>query len=233
MPVIPVRVVLFSAHPLLKAGLRAAIDADPDLRVVAEAERLSDAEFYVDRHDAEVVLLDADNLGADPLEAVHALRSGREALHVIMFGTAADEDDLLAALTAGASGYLTKDTAPEQLTRSLRGLRDGEAALSRSLMMKILVALRRNAELTEEAPEDPRLQELSVREREVLDLIADGVPNREIAQRLVLSEHTVKNHVKAVLAKLRVRSRTAAAAVLRPPPARRSGLVRRHASSRK
>jgi two-component system nitrate/nitrite response regulator NarL len=229
-------VVLFSGHPLLRAGLRAAIEVDPNLRVVGETDRLSDAEFLVERFDAEVVLVDVDSQQTDSLEAVRKLRGSRDSLHMIMFGTAADEDDLLAALTAGASGYLTKDTSPDVLVRALHGLRAGEAALSRALMMKVVIALQRSADLSGPEPEDPRLQELSAREREVLDLIADGVPNREIAQRLVLSEHTVKNHVKAVLAKLRVRSRTAAAAVLRPAPPRRNDVeaaARRPLSYRK
>ena len=215
---VPIRIVLFTSHPLLRAGLRAAIDTQPDMHVVAETDRLSDAGYVVDRFDPEVVLIDADNCSCEPLDVVRAVRSRSGDPHVIMFGVQADEDQLLAALSAGASGYLTKDVAPLGLVRALRGLRAGEAALSRTLTMKVVIALRRHAALTAPAAEDPRLHELSAREREVLDLIAEGVSNREIAQRLVLSEHTVKNHVKAVLAKLRVRSRTAAAAIARPVP---------------
>lgn len=215
---IPIRVVLFTGHPLLRAGLRAAIDAQADMHVVADTDRISDVAYLVDRFEPEVVLIDAEVCSCDPLEVVQAARLRREEPHIIMFGVQADEEQLLGALSAGASGYLTKDLAPAGLVSALRGLRAGEAALSRTLMMTVVLALRKQAERTAIAPEDPRLQQLSVREREVLGLISEGVPNREIAARLVLSEHTVKNHVKAVLAKLRVRSRTAAAAITRPAP---------------
>lgn len=211
------RVVLFTDHPLIRAGLHVAIDGEPDMHVVGESDRPANLTFFIDRYEPDVVLLDADCKLHEPLCVVKSLMACHENLYVIAFGRAVPDGQLLSLLTAGASGYLTKDISPQALVRALRGVRVGEAAISRTLMMRVLRTLLRQVEFGAPVAEDPRLGELSAREREVLELIAEGAPNREIAERLVLSEHTVKNHVKAVLAKLRVRSRTAAAAIVRPP----------------
>jgi DNA-binding NarL/FixJ family response regulator len=210
------RIVLYTDHPVMRAGLRAAINAEPDLHVVGDAERPTDLTFHIARYQPDVVLLDADCKERESLDVVRSLMASQEGLHVIAFGRSVTDPELLAMLGAGACGYLTKDISPQVLVRALRGVRCGEAAMSRTLMLRVLRSLRQRSGWEVRVPEDPRLQDLSAREREVLELIAEGAPNREIAQRLVLSEHTVKNHVKAVLAKLRVRSRTAAAAIARP-----------------
>lgn len=210
------RVVLLGDHVLLRAGLRAAIDNEADMHVVADTDSVADAQYFIDRYHPDVVLVDAESKAQPALQAVRSLVDGRASLRVIMLGLRARDEDLLAALTAGASGYLTKDISPGALINALRGIRQGQAAISRTLMMTVIEALHDFADYTATVPEDPRLQELSGREREVLELITDGVSNRDIANRLVLSEHTVKNHVKAVLAKLEVPSRTAAAAIMRP-----------------
>jgi DNA-binding NarL/FixJ family response regulator len=156
-----------------------------------------------------VVLLDLNMPEVDGLEACARLRGMRSppAPEVLMLTVSEEEPDLYAALRVGAAGYLTKDVPPAELIEAVLAVARGEPRIAPAMASRMLADMGRG----EAPPEDP-LARLSDREREVLALLAEGLRNREIADRLVISEPTVKTHVRHVLEKLRIRNRAEAAA---------------------
>jgi two-component system, NarL family, nitrate/nitrite response regulator NarL len=199
----PLDVVVADDHPLFREGVIATLSADEGIRVVAEAGEADGAVRAVRETLPDVVLLDVDMPGSGLL-AASRIASVSPATRVIMLTVSEDEDHLLSAMKAGASGYVLKGVSATELIRIVRSVSAGDVYVAPSLAFGLL------HEMTRPQPTDP-LEELGPREREVLELVASGLSNQEIGLRMGLAERTVKHYMTNVLKKLQVRSRVEAA----------------------
>jgi RNA polymerase sigma factor (sigma-70 family) len=206
-----VRVVVADDQALVRTGFRMILTAD-GIDVVAEATTGSEAIDAVRRTLPDVVLMDIRMPDLDGLEATRRiLAAGGEAPRVLMLTTFDLDEYVSAALSAGASGFLLKDVAPEQLTAAVRLVRAGDALLAPSITRRLVERFARRGEETSAVHRD--LASLTPREREVLQQLARGLSNAELAAALQLSEATVKTHVARILAKLQLRDRVQAVVV--------------------
>lgn len=205
-----IRLLLADDHPVVRAGLRAVLEAEPDFRIVAECADAEDAVARSGCGDVEVVLMDLRfGAGMHGADATATITARADAPRVLVLTTYDTEEDILAAVEAGAAGYLLKDAPPEELATAVRDAAAGRSALAPAIAARLLNRMR--------TPEDT----LSRREIEVLGLVAHGASNAEIAGQLFLSQATVKSHLVHIYGKLGVASRTAAVAT-----ARARGLLR-------
>jgi len=208
-----VRLLLADDHPVVRAGLRAVLSAEPDFEIVAEAPT---AEAAVERAGAggvDVILMDLQfgpGPGMHGAEATAAITARTGAPRVLVLTTYDTDADILAAVEAGAAGYLLKDAPPEELSAAVRTAASGHSALAPTVADRLMDRMRTPAAA------------LSRRELEVLELVKDGLSNQQISKRLFLSQATVKSHLVHIYAKLGVDSRTAAVAV-----ATERGVIRR------
>lgn len=203
-----IRVVLADDQPLVRAGLRKILSVDPGVTVVAEAENGLGAVEAVRRTSPDVAVLDIRMPVVDGLEATRRICTLPDAPRVLILTTFGIDEYVAEALRAGASGFLLKDARPESLIEAVRTVAAGDALLDRAVTRSVV---ERFAALPAPRPElAARLEQLTAREREVLVLLTRGMSNREIAERLVLSEGTVKTHVLRVLRKLELRDRVQA-----------------------
>jgi DNA-binding NarL/FixJ family response regulator len=212
-------VVVADDQHLVRTGFRMILEAEDDIDVVGEAADGLEAVAVSRRVDPDIVLMDVRMPNMDGLEATRRL-AGPDVAHpvrVLMLTTFDLDDYVYAALRNGASGFLLKDTPPEELVRAVRLVVSGDALLAPSVTRRLITELAQ-AHRTPSPP--PELAELTSREREVLELMARGLSNAEIAARLLLGETTVKTHVGRVLTKLRLRDRVQAVVL-----AYESGLV--------
>jgi DNA-binding NarL/FixJ family response regulator len=200
----PVRVLIADDHPLFREGVAHSLAAEPDLTVVGQAASGEEALRLARDLLPDVALLDIAMPGSGGLAASSEIAIACPATKVVMLTVSEHEDDLLAAFKAGARGYVLKGVSARELANIIRAVANGEVYVSPSLAAGMLVELTRNR------PPDP-LNELTEREREILRLVAEGLTNREIGERLHLAEKTVKHYMTNVLGKLHVRSRVEAA----------------------
>lgn len=207
-----IRLVIADDHPIVRAGLIALFSLEPDLEVVAEAGTPDEAVACAERENPDVVLMDlqfgshADTTGVEATRRIRALDAPPYVLVLTNYDTDAD---ILGAVEAGASGYLLKDAPPHELTAAVRAAAAGESALAPVITSRLLDRMRA-----------PRVS-LSSREIEVLELVAAGRSNSEVADALFVSETTVKSHLAHIFSKLDVSSRTAAVSA-----ARQKGILR-------
>ena len=205
----PVSVLIADDQALVRAGFRMILDAESDILVVGEAQHGEEAVAQVCRTRPDVVLMDIRMPVMDGIEATRRVLEDEATTTRVLVLTTFDEDDYIRdALAAGASGFLLKDTPPEQLVEAIRVVAAGEALLSPSVTRRVIAEFTRRPARASARPK--ALDDLTVRELEVLQLVARGLSNGEIASHLVVSETTVKTHVAHVLGKLRLRDRVQA-----------------------
>jgi DNA-binding NarL/FixJ family response regulator len=214
-----IRILLVDDQPLFRKALATLIDGQPDLSVIGEAENGLQAVEQARALQPDLVVLDVDMPVMNGVEAVRLIREQVPAAKVVMLTVSENEDDLFDAVRFGAHGYLLKDLRPEQLYDMLRSVMRNETPLSPAIAGRVLAALRgwgnsggmsntiRSAPSSQ--PEGPQLTR---REIEILQLVADGLSNKEIGSRLNITEGTVKNHVHNSLEKLHLENRIQAAA---------------------
>jgi DNA-binding NarL/FixJ family response regulator len=202
------RILIVDDHEPFRADLRAALE-ERGLSVAGEAENGEEAIRVLTDASPDVVLMDLRMPGIGGLEATRRIVAMAPRPHVLVLTVSDDDDDVIEAVLAGASGYLVKDSSLEDLVRGIELAADGEAAMSPTVATKVLERVRATTPSTELAVRIRAL--LSQRELEVLKLLAGGRDNVEIGRELVISPKTVKNHVSSILAKLGVENRVQAA----------------------
>lgn len=199
-----IRILIADDHPVVRAGIRALLDGEDDLQVVGEAPTADDAVALAAATTPDLVLMDlqfAD--GPRGVEATRRIRALPSPPHVLVLTNYDTDTDILSAIEAGASGYLLKDAPPDELVAAVRAAAAGESALAPVIASRLMARMR-----------SPQVT-LSARELEVLELVAQGAGNAEIARRLHIADATVKSHLVHVFTKLGVASRTAAVSAAR------------------
>lgn len=204
-----IRIVLVDDHALLRHGLRVALEAEPDLEVVGEASDGGVAVEEVLRLRPDVVLMDVRMPRLDGIAAIRRLRAHGSNARIVVLTTLDVDEVAWEALRAGASGFLLKGAPPEELVEAVRAVADGRSLLAPEVTTRLMQRFLRMP-LKGGAAQRERFAPLTDRELEVLTLVARGLTNREIAERLVLSEATVKTHVQRILLKLELRDRVQA-----------------------
>jgi DNA-binding NarL/FixJ family response regulator len=214
-----VPVLLVDDDDLMRAGLRAVLSSDSTIEVVGEAADGHEAVAAVERLQPDVVLMDLRMPHQDGLSATREILGGSPEVKVLVLTTFEDDDYIFGSLAAGASGFLLKRTRPEELIAGIHTVAAGDSLLSPSVTRRVVDRMTHHPPA--DVSPDKRLAELTPRERDVLELIARGLSNREIAAELIVEESTVKTHVKRILMKLDLRDRIHAVIL-----AYESGIVR-------
>ncbi|MFQ5594522.1 MAG: response regulator [Anaerolineae bacterium] len=214
-----IRILIADDHNLFRRGLQRILGDYDDLDVIGEATNGQEAVALAGRLHPDIVLMDVGMPGMSGPEATHHIRTAHPETQVIMLTVSDRDEDLFAAIKAGARGYLLKNAEAADLLEAIRCVHIGEAMIAPSMAVRLLEEF---GALAREAPETSLAESLSDREVEVLRLVAQGFANKEIAGKLSLSEHTVKSHLRNILDKLHLRSRAHAAAY-----AVQAGLVNR------
>ena len=204
----PVRVLVVDDDDLMRAGLRGVLSSDASIEVVGEGSDGRDAIYRTRLLNPDVVLMDVRMPDVDGITATRDLLAAFPAVRVVILTTFEQDDYIFGALGAGASGFLLKRTAPEELVAAIHTIAAGDSLLSPSVTRRVVE--RMSGQPPPDAARDARLDELTPREREVLSLVARGLSNGEIAAELVIEESTVKTHVKRILAKVGARDRVQA-----------------------
>ena len=205
----PLRVVVVDDHPLYREGLATALESMPGVEVVGEAGDGETALEVVGRLRPSVVLMDLHMPGTNGIDTTRELVRRDPDVAVLVLTMLEGEESVFAALRAGARGYLLKGAGRAEIERAIRTVAEGEVVFSPAVAGRVLAWFRSGASAGDVASPFPELTE---REREVLDLVARGLTNAEIARRLVVSDKTVRNHVSNVFAKLHVTDRASAVA---------------------
>ncbi len=201
----PTRVFLLDDHEVVRRGLKDLIDAEDDLEVVGDAGTAGMGLAGIAKTSPDVAVLDVRLPDGNGVEVCREVRARDPKISCLMLTSFSDDEALFDAIMAGASGYLLKDVRGNDLIDAIRRVAAGDSLLDPALTGKVLERLRKGDE------EDPRLASLSEQERRILELIAEGLTNRQIAERMHLAEKTVKNYVSNLLAKLGMQRRTEAA----------------------
>jgi DNA-binding NarL/FixJ family response regulator len=203
-----IKVFLLDDHEVVRLGLRQLLDGEPDLEVIGEAATAAEAVARIPALEPDVAVLDVRLPDGDGITVCREIRSVmRVPPACLMLTSFSDDEALFTAIMAGAAGYLLKQVSGMDLVSAVRRLAAGESLLDPAMTTAVLERLRRPAE----EDDDPRYQSLSEQERKILDLIAEGKTNRQIAENLFLAEKTVKNYVSGLLRKLDMDRRTEAA----------------------
>ena len=201
-----IKVFLLDDHEVVRRGIRELLEAEDDLEVVGEAGTAAEALDRIASSRPDVAVLDVRVPDGSGVEVCRDVRSSHPEIQCLMFTSFSDDEALFEAIMAGAAGYVLKQIRGNELVRAIRQVANGSSLLDPAVTRRVLERLR-NPE-----PEDERLARLTEQERRILDLIAQGYTNRQIANEIFLAEKTVKNYVSNLLAKLGMERRTEAAA---------------------
>lgn len=199
------RVFVVDDHEVIRRGIAALVGTESDLELVGEASTVAEAQALVPAREPDVVVLDVRLPDGNGVELCRELQSRHAGIRCLILTSFDDHSALMDAIIAGAAGFVLKGVVSEELVGAIRTVGAGQSLLSAKKTEAMLNWLRREQEQA-----DP-LRELTVREREVLQLIGEGLTNREISSRMYLAEKTVKNYVSQLLAKLAMRHRSEAA----------------------
>lgn len=201
------KVMLVDDHEVVRQGLRALLEAEDDIEVVAEADSGPSAVSVASVHQPDVVVMDVRMPEGSGVEACRAIRDDRPDAQVIMLTSFSDDEALFNSIMAGAAGFVLKQIRGRDLVEAIRTVGGGKSLLDPDVTKRVLERLRK-AKFDEK---DPKLSRLSPQEERILDMIGEGLTNREIAERIHLSDKTVKNYVSTILQKLEVARRAEAA----------------------
>ncbi|GIH80007.1 response regulator [Planobispora longispora] len=190
-----IRVLLVDDQQLIRAGLRMLCESQPDIEVVGEAGNGHDATRLVERLSPDVVVMDLRMPGVDGITATGRIVAERPSVRVVVLTTFGDDDHLYPALTAGACGFLLKDAPPVQLLDGIRRAAAGDSPFSPEVLQRLVRRAVHARTVT------PPLPGLTARERDILELVAEGLSNTEIAERLHIGVTTVKTHITSLMAK--------------------------------
>jgi len=199
----PISIIIVDDHEVVRNGVRAYLDTLPEFKVVGEAASGEEAIRLVAEHIPDVVLMDLIMPGMDGVQTTREIKKISPRTQVVVLTSYHDDIHIFPALKAGAISYILKDMKMDKLVEAIRRAVSGEVTLHPFVASRVLRSLR-----GENADEEPILADLTERELEVLKLIANGLTNSQIAERLVISENTVKGHVSNILSKLHVADRT-------------------------
>ncbi|HEY6751497.1 MAG TPA: response regulator transcription factor [Rubrobacteraceae bacterium] len=194
-----VRILVTDDHPVVRAGLSGMLSGEPDFEVVGEAQNGKEAVAFVGERKPDVVLMDLRMPEMDGVTAIQHIKSNYPDVHILVLTTYESDADILRAIETGATGYLLKDTPREELFGAIRMVAQGQSPLAPGVAARLMQRVR-----------NPEEEGLSTREIEVLELVAHGTSNKEIAKQLWVSETTVKSHMLHIFDKLSVTDRTAA-----------------------
>ena len=200
-----IRVFLLDDHEIVRRGLRELLEAEPDLEVVGEAGTAEEAYGRIPATSPDVAVLDVRLPDGDGIEVCREIRSKHPEIACIMLTSFAEDDAVYAAIMAGAAGYVLKQVKGTDLVDGIRKVGDGQSLLDPSVTTRVLERLRHK-------DDDDELSVLTDQERKILELIADGLTNRQIGEAMFLAEKTVKNYVSNMFSKLGMSRRTEAAA---------------------
>jgi DNA-binding NarL/FixJ family response regulator len=201
----PIRVFLLDDHEIVRRGIKELLESEGDIEVVGESGLAQEAARRIPALKPDVAILDArlpDGSGIDVCREVRSVDPSISALNLTSYD---DDDALFAAIMAGAAGYILKQVGGHDFIETVRRVAAGQSTLDPSVTARVLDRLRNGPRV------DPELEALSAQEQRILDLVGQGLTNREIAERMFLAEKTVKNYVSSMLAKLGLSSRTQAA----------------------
>jgi DNA-binding NarL/FixJ family response regulator len=204
----PVRVLIVDDDHLMRAGLRGVLSSDQAIEIVGEADDGREAAYRTRLLRPDVVLMDVRMPDLDGIAATREVLAAFPEVKVVILTTFEQDDYIFGALSAGASGFLLKRTRPEELIAAIHTIAAGDSLLSPSVTSRVIEEM--SGRRPPGAERDPRIDELTPREAEVLELVARGLSNAEIAADLVIEESTVKTHIKRILAKLDARDRVQA-----------------------
>ncbi|MEA2510012.1 MAG: hypothetical protein QOG21_2094 [Actinomycetota bacterium] len=201
------KVMLVDDHEIVRQGLRALLEAEGDIEIVAEAASGGSAISLASVHHPDVVVMDVRMPEGSGVEACRAIRDERPDAQIIMLTSFSDDEALFSSIMAGAAGFVLKQIRGSDLVDAIRTVASGKSLLDPDVTKRVLERLRK-AKFDDK---DPKLSRLSAQEERILDMIGEGMTNREIAGRIHLSDKTVKNYVSTILQKLEVARRAEAA----------------------
>jgi NarL family two-component system response regulator LiaR len=199
-----IRILVADDHPILREGLRALIGGKPDMELIGEAADGEEAILKAHSLQPDVILMDVMMPGKDGIAAIREIRQENPQARILVLTSFGDESQVFSAIKAGALGYLLKDSSPQELIEAIRCVYRGESSLHPSVARKLILRFNQSQKIAEINP-------LTERESEVLKLVAHGLSNEAIAQKLSVNEGTVRVHVTNILGKLRLENRTQAA----------------------